>query len=120
MEDALENEERNDIETALWAWHSLTASEAGNSMVPTYETYSHDVGGETDTFNTKLINSHSPDVGWDLLSLGLNPQIQTKLDVKTVFLLLLFPTPWQSTPKTHPVTNFHQLYLLSKHLMSLF
>lgn len=62
---------------------SLTASEAGNSTIPTYEMYSHNVGGETDTFNTKLINTQSPDVGWDLLSLGLNPQIQTKLDVKT-------------------------------------
>ena len=36
MEEALESEERSDVATALWAWHSLTASEAGNSMVPTF------------------------------------------------------------------------------------
>lgn len=53
---------------------SLTASGGRNSTILTYEMYSHNVGGETDTFNTKLINTHSPDVGWDLLSHGLNPK----------------------------------------------
>lgn len=61
-----------------------------------HETYSHNVGGKTNVSNTKLINAHNADVGWKLQPFGLNPQIQTWLNFKS--LLLLSSSPQRLLP----------------------
>lgn len=144
MEEALESEERSDVETALWAWHSLTASEAGNSMVPTFETYSHNVGGKNDIFNTKFIKFIAQMLAGTFYPLAWTPKSRPSWISKLFYFLQIPRGSWKAFhdhsaystclhmccfcsllldslyPKPHPFTNFHQLYLLSKHLMSLF